>query len=116
MSMKAYYASADYLDYATIVFAETRGKAKALALHTDAFEDSEYTDVRVSRRPALDRYYRGLPEMDWENTDDRIAMVRDAGFVCSWEYDIDECECKMCPASEWCARYEEMKDEEQYNG
>ena len=110
MSMKAYYASADYLDYATVVFAETRGKAKALALHTDAFEDSEYTDVRVSRRPALDRYYRGLPEMDWFNADDRIAMVREAGFVCSWELPAYELDCWLCPAAEWCDRYIEIKE------
>ena len=110
MSMKAYYASADYLDYATVVFAETRGKAKALALHTDAFEDSEYTDVRVSRLPALDRYYRGLPEMDWFNADDRIAMVREAGFVCSWDFGAYELDCGSCPAAEWCDRYLEIKE------
>lgn len=42
-------------DYCTVVFGETRGKAIQAALATDA--------IRATRVPALDTYYRGLPEM-----------------------------------------------------
>lgn len=50
---------------ATVVFAETRGKARALALLTDACEDADWLDIDVYRRPNLDKYYvDGKREMD----------------------------------------------------
>lgn len=107
--MKAYKVTDrnGYLDYATIIFAETREQARVIAQHSDAFEWEEmnYTDFRVIRIPALDKYYKGLDEMDWENADDRIAMVRDGNFSCSDEYFGYE-DCEECPAKQWCDRYE----------
>ena len=108
--MKAYCVSCEPWDFATVVFAETRGKAIALAMHTDACEDAEFTEIRAYRRPALDKHYRGLPEMDWDNAEDRIALVRDGGFSCSYEIDNCYLECEECPAAEWCGRYESMTE------
>lgn len=49
--MKAWFVRDEqaYTDFATIVFAETRGKAHSIAMHTDACEDAEWNDVSVRR-------------------------------------------------------------------
>ena len=94
---------------ATVVFAETRGKARALALCTDACEDANFCDIEVSRKPNLDKYYKeGKKEMDWDNDSDRIALVKECGFYCEY-FDMGECE--DCPAKEYCCEYELRKEE-----
>lgn len=102
--MKAYIVQGT--EYSTVVFAETPGKARALAQKTDACEDLEFIDIRATRMPALDRCYRGRDEIDWSDPDDRVAMVKHADFQCS--YEIDHPECEPCPAKEWCDRYESI--------
>lgn len=109
--MKAYrvYDKDGVCDYTIIVFAENRNQARYIALHSEAFEWYDcltYIDLIAKRIPALDKYYRGLDEMDWDNTEDRIAMVKEANFSCSDEYALDECGCEYCPAKQWCERYE----------
>lgn len=97
-----------------IVFAETRGKAISYALnHCDCtFVWETFTSMMAHRRPSLDKYYKeGRNEMDWCNMDDRIAMVRDAGFECGYEVDVTVDECKACDAHEWCDRFERMTDD-----
>ena len=42
---------------ATVVFAETRGKARALAMSTEACEDANFTDIEVHRKSQMDKYY-----------------------------------------------------------
>lgn len=108
--MKAYIVSDErsYEDYATIVFAETCGKAKAAALSTDACEDAEFTDIRALRVKELDRFYRGASEMDWYDEQDRIGMVRFGGMHCSWEIDKTALQGEICSARKWCNRYEEV--------
>ena len=104
--MKAYIITdlQGYADYSTVVFAETSGKAKAIAIHTDAFEDYEFTEISARRVPKLDKYYRGLDEMDWFDPNDRVALVREANFSCSYETDIEDLRCEDCPAKQWCDR------------
>ena len=106
-AMKAYKISdlKGYCEYSTIVFAESRGKAKAIAITTDSFNDYDYTEISARRVPKLDKYYRGLDEMDWFDDTDRIAMVKEAGFSCSPEYWEEE-DCERCPAKQWCSRCE----------
>ena len=94
-------------DYAAVVFAETRNKAKVIGMNAGPFEGAEldYMDVEARRIPKLDKYYRGLDEMDWDNDEDRIAMVKDGNFSCSpecWEPE----DCETCPAKQWCDRRE----------
>lgn len=92
---------------ATVVFADTRGKAKALALSTECCEDADFCDIEVSRRPQLDKYYvDGKKEMDWFNEQDRIALVTEAGFVCDRDYWERE-DCDSCPAREHCEQYKD---------
>ena len=90
---------------ATVVFAGTRGKARAMARHTECCEDADFCNIEVHRQPQMDKYYTdGKIEMDWENSQDRIALVKDCGFSCGEDYfDIDDFE--VCPAKEYCDRY-----------
>lgn len=96
---------------ATVVFAETRGKARALALCTEACEDVDFCDIEVRRRPNLDKYYReGKKEMDWYNSKDRIALVKDGNFTCDPDYWEPE-DCDVCPAKQYCDRYQDYLTE-----
>lgn len=111
--MKAYSATdKNEWMFSTVVFAETAGKARAIAQQTDACEDVDFTDIYVKRIPALDRFYRGKQEMDWYDPDDRAAMVRYGNFECSREIDVSEEKCSKCSAAEWCGRYEGIKEDE----
>ena len=76
---------------ATVVFAETRGKAKAIARYTDACEDVPYTRIEATRMPEADKHYRkGKVELDWNDPSDRIALVRDCGFRCDYDaFDLE---------------------------
>ena len=98
--------------YATVVFAETRGKARALAMHTEACEDVDFIDIEVRRKPQMDKYYKvGKKEMDWFNPKDRVALVKDCNFRCSDEvFDIEDCE--YCHAKEYCDYYEDYLESE----
>ena len=115
--MKAWIVD-DPIDASTaaVVFAETRGQAKVLAQSTDACEDMEFKDIRAVRAPKLDQFYRGRKEMDWNDLDDRVAMVKYGGFRCNSETDVYKEKCEVCPAHEWCSRYEEEEDEMSDNG
>lgn len=116
--MKAYNVSdwEGYSDYSIIVFAESPGKAKSLALGTDEFPkcDWDFTQLSARRVPSLDQCYRGHDTMDWDNMEDRIAMVRYAGFRCSPEY-IGIPDCADCGAKDWCGQYEELMEEYMYD-
>lgn len=87
---------------ATVVFAETRGKAKSAALHTVTCEGANFMDIEVLRLKEADKYHKpGKKELDWLNAADRIAMVKDCRFTCDpdsrcWE------KCADCPAKEFC--------------
>lgn len=100
---------------ATVVFAETRGKARSLAQHTEACEDVAFCDIEVRRKPDFDKYYvEGKKEMDWLNSKDRIALVKDGGFVCDpdyWEWE----DCESCPAKEYCDKYQDRIAESEDN-
>lgn len=111
--LKAYLID-DYnrvADYCTVVFAENRGKARAYAHFTDEFMDFDFTDLRATRVPKLDSYYRGKPKMDWFDSGDREGLVRYAGMYCGYDYDTDDCE--NCSGKDFCSRYESMKEEEE---
>lgn len=98
----------------TVVFAETRGKARALALHTDCCEDADFCDIEVRRLPKADKLYKeGKKEMDWYDDKDRIFLVKECGFTCEY---VELYHCDVCPAKEYCDTYldyiEESEDEE----
>ena len=101
--MKAWKVYTIYEDGSLVIFAETSGKAKAYAMSDF---DEDYTNMRATRLSKLDKYYRGSSEMDWYNDDDRIAMVKEAGFHCEG-YE----ECTGCCAKEICEYRQEHEDE-----
>ena len=93
---------------ATVVFAETRGKARERAMHTDACEDVNFINIEVYRLKDADKYYKpGKFELNWYNFEDRIAMVKDCGFTCIPDAHSAE-SCEVCPAKEFCDDYLEM--------
>ena len=100
---KAYKAYEKDGEYSTIVFAENVAEAKLLALATDACSEARYIDIRVNRLPDADKLYEGLFEIDWYDSETRIALVRDFGWSCfepSWE-------CNNCLAKPYCKWHEE---------
>lgn len=110
--MKAWLVREKEKFCSTVVFAETRGKAKVLALSTDCCEDARFIDIEVHREPRMDKYYvNGKKEMDWFNPKDRIALVKDCGFVCDVDYWEPE-DCKTCSAKQYCNTYQEMAGED----
>lgn len=86
--------------YYTVVFAETRGKAKSVAQTTEDLYNTPFIHIAAKRIPQLDDAYRFHPVMNWKNDFDRVRLVRDAGFVC----DAAREECNKCSAFEWCTR------------
>lgn len=110
--MKAWDVSdyGGYSEHSAVIFAETRGKAIRYALDycDGTFDSFQWTEMRAVRVPALDEFYRGKPEMDWFDMDDRVTMVRYAGFSCSEETENTIDECKQCPAHFWCDRFDRM--------
>lgn len=96
--MKAWLVRVKDEFYSTVVFAETRAKAKMAALSTECCEYAKYIDIEAHREPQMDKYYTdGKTEMDWDDPQDRIALVKECGFHC--EYD---CDMEKCPAAKWC--------------
>lgn len=100
--------------YNYIVFAETRGKAAVVAKnHTEgAFDDYEFTELRVLREPLLDQFYTGKNTLDWLDDADRTLMVQYAGFSCGYDYDPEPDECESCGGKPWCKRYKRMLNHE----
>ena len=113
--MKAYKAWIDD-DYqnSTVIFAENKQAAKVFAFNRSIIADSypEYIDVRVRRIPVLDAEYRGHPEMDWDDSQDRLAMTK-AGWTCHPDT-FDPEYCGTCAGKEYCGEYEEYIQEAQY--
>ena len=112
--MKAYAVNdrEGYSLYSVIVFAESRGKAIAAALGTEEFpyQDWEYTELRAVRKPEFDKNYNGRRYMDWDDPDDRLAMVKDGGYYCEEDF-FDPDYCETCAGKEYCTRYEEYLEE-----
>lgn len=71
--MKAWILGTDYSDYKSLVFAETRGKAKVMANNSSPFmyqcdiEPESYLDIRCYRLPELD---------DWEEQPELEICLR----------------------------------------
>lgn len=93
---------------ARVVFAETSGKAKFLALGTEPLEDAEFCSIEVRRVPEMDKYYKeGKTYMDWFDPEDRVAMVKDANFTCEY---IEMSRCETCQARGFCSNWEESEE------
>ena len=104
--MKAWKIRNDDIEFCEVIFAETRGKAKAIALQTETFSECDFCNLKVCRVHNIDKYYTdGKRCMDWDNQQDRLALVKECGFSCS-----DECFgefCEDCLSKDYCDRYDE---------
>ena len=96
---------------AEVVFAETRGKARALALRTDCCEDANFTDIEVTRMRSADKYSgNGKWHLDWDDPKDRIILVKECGFMCDYDA-FDMRYCVLCSAKEYCDKYHDRMKE-----
>lgn len=110
--MKAYKAWDATVDSgSTVVFAENLKAAKKIAACTEVCEDSEWIDIRVKRYPEMDQHYRGNPEIDWYDPEDRQALVA-LGWTC---YEPLDDECEACPAFDIC-NFTHWRREEEGHG
>lgn len=107
--MKAWLAKETVNFRATVVFAETRGKAKSAALITDCCEGANFCDIEVRRVPQMDKYYvEGKTKMDWSDPKDRVALVKECSFCC--RHPIAE-DCKGCSAKDFCDEAVQKEEE-----
>lgn len=108
--MKAYSAWDEkaFDPCSTIIFAENIKEAKKIAMATDTCEDARFIDIRVKRCKEADSLYKGSSEIDWDDEETRVALVRDFGWSCydtSWE-------CEKCAARQYCRWFEEETEDE----
>lgn len=110
--MKAWkvYVNGDF--YSGIFFAETRGKAIYQAMQTDVIdtEDCSFTEIRAIRLKEADKYYAGLPWLDWSDEEDKLILIRDFGYHCYYD-DYDENQCNSCIGKEYCDFYKDRMEE-----
>ena len=109
--IKAYQVSGKDNFFSTVVFAESRGKARALALSTDCCEDENFIDVKVYRLPIADSQYKGRLEMQWENQQDRLFLVKECGWHCDSDYVNYAEPCEDCIAKKYCDLYVAIRNE-----
>ena len=105
--MKAWYVSDEYEEYATVVFAETRAKARVKAMATDCCEDMNYISIKPIRFKEADSQYRGLDEMQWDDAFDRKFLVEHGWSCVEPDYDV----CEECFAADVCEKYQDYKRE-----
>ena len=88
-----------------ICFFADRRKAMSYAYkYYPDFWDCKYTDMRIKRSKKLDKYYRGVSMMDWENPEDRLAMVKELNYCCAYSIPIEKLDCANCSAKDCCSR------------
>ena len=105
--MKAWIVREYDVEACEVVFAETRGKAKTIALDVGTFDDADFCALEGHRVPEIDKYYTdGKRYMNWGNQKDRLALVKECGFSC-----VDDCFgefCEDCLSKDYCDRYDEF--------
>ena len=96
--MNAYIAwDTESITYKTIVYAENLEEAKKISISTENLKKSDYINIIVKRFPEMDKHYRGISEIDWNDMKDREILVR-LGWKC---YDASY-ECNACPLKNIC--------------
>lgn len=108
--MKAWIVEDEDCEFATVVFAETRGKARVEALYTDCCQYMEFLQIRPRRLPYADNLYKdGMRELEWENPEHRRVMLLH-GWHC---LDDEYVDCEDCETKDVCEQYKN-RDEESY--
>lgn len=110
--MKAWLVRETFEFCSVVIFAETRGKDKALAQATECCEDVSFLDIEAHRFPIADKFYTpGATQLYWDDPQDRLTLVKELGFTCDYDaFSLGEC--VLCSAKEHCSRYRDWKKEE----
>ena len=90
--------------YSVVVFAETRGKARVIAMGEDACEDMKFIDIKPYRLPIADHLYKNRCVMDWDNDEDRMFLVKECEWSCVDGFEDD---CEYCKCREYCVKYQD---------
>jgi hypothetical protein len=110
LGMRPFLASAETKNgtVSTVVFAESKDKAKRVANMCPDFKKVKYTDIRVSRKEVklweaeqitlkVPKRHPDRPYLDWNDPWDRYVLVK-----CGWQCDPAPNECKTCSARTIC--------------
>ena len=92
--MKAWSVNDYNAECGYIVFAETRGKARSLAMGEAGLDTSEWTDVEVRRMKTLDGRRTEECVLDWQKD---VRIYYEAG----WYESPDSCSCSHCERHEY---------------
>ena len=107
--MKAWIVRDKDDEYAEVVFAETRNKARLEAQSCGVCEDMTYLEIIPRRFYLADKMYKGKSKMDWDDP-------RDRRFLCEngWHCEERSKECESCSAKYVCDLWMYKKDEESW--
>lgn len=101
--MKAWLIRENDIEGYEVIFAETRGKAKSIALHTDTFSECDFCDLEACRAYNIDKYYTdGKRRMNWYDQQDRLAFIKEYDSYCIGDFFGGFCE--NCLSKDYCGR------------
>lgn len=89
----------------TVVFSPTASQAKAIAMSSESFQDSDYINIRTRRYREMDGCDRGRREIDWNDAIDRQRLVS-LGWSCAER----SSECDECPGKARCIQWAESDE------
>ena len=102
----------------TIVFAETRNKARVLGLKTDAalgspgWGPANYIELDVWRRRDADHLYRGEPEINYDDPEVREWFIEKCRVTDWW---FREEMCSECAYEDDCPKLKSWMEEDEDN-
>ena len=96
--MKAWICEEPIMGYCVVVFAETRNKARIIAMGTDECNGMEYIEIKPRRFPEADsEYFLGKTQMIWDDPHDKRFLIRH-GWHCERDYAF----CAECDDLQYC--------------
>lgn len=103
--MKAWGCMNYNIPCGVIVFAETRGKARSLAMTQEGLDGSEWTEIDVKRLPKLDKDFDVACILDWQDG-------RQTYYEAGWWGEDGAPMCVRCERYEYAEIPESYCDEE----
>lgn len=105
--MKAWYIKTDHTYHGEsgwrVVFAPSSEEALELARAADIGVVDDEDEAQGGRCEAMEKYWKpGKQMMEWNNRNDRIALVRDLNWTCEEGMSPCSYKCRYCPAIYVC--------------
>lgn len=92
MDLKAWKVADNEEGYGIIVFAETRGKARQLAIgEVEIMMDYEWCDLSVTREPRADKYSDNEPS--YLEFCENAGVYKNLGWYCHSRFDCNSPDC-----------------------